>query len=190
MWIGIRVRNTNPNLQRSWIRIQFRSRSTTLHIPLKKCTVDWSPTHSGPSTERFVTWFFPSHGVSEFVCNQKESWINPCRYIYEYLPIFERYGTNSFASSGVKLNKCSLFQSAFMTLLGDPNDLVQDAASKGIGIVYDNCSEADREKMVGSLLDTILGGRKEVNKVRAPSWSLVLRSRVLFRLQLYIMLTN
>ena len=87
----------------------------------------------------------------------------------EYLPIFERYGTYSFASSGGKLNKCSLFQSAFMTLLGDPNDLVQDAASKGIGIVYDNCSEADREKMVGSLLDTILGGRKEVNKVRAPS---------------------
>jgi len=56
-------------------------------------------------------------------------------------------------------------QSAFMTLLGDPNDLVQDAASKGIGIVYDNCSEEDREKMVTSLLDTILGGRKEVNKV-------------------------
>ena len=56
-------------------------------------------------------------------------------------------------------------QSAFMTLLGDANDLVQDAASKGIGIVYDSCSEADREKMVGNLLDTILGGRKEVNKV-------------------------
>jgi|688.fasta_scaffold1870681_1 proteasome component ECM29 len=53
-----------------------------------------------------------------------------------------------------------------MTLLGDPNDLVQDAASKGIGIVYDSCSEADREKMVTSLLETITGGRKEVNKVR------------------------
>jgi hypothetical protein len=57
-------------------------------------------------------------------------------------------------------------QAAFMTLLGDPNDLVQDAASKGIGIVYDSCSEADREKMVTSLLETITGGRKEVNKVR------------------------
>ena len=32
-------------------------------------------------------------------------------------------------------------QSAFMTLLGDNNDLVQDAASKGIGIVYESSSE-------------------------------------------------
>ncbi len=52
-----------------------------------------------------------------------------------------------------------------MPLWGDPQDLVQDSASTGIGIVYDSCSEEDREKMVTSLLDTILGGRKEVNKV-------------------------
>ena len=28
-------------------------------------------------------------------------------------------------------------QSAFMGLLGDNNDLVQDAASKGLGLVYE-----------------------------------------------------
>lgn len=57
-------------------------------------------------------------------------------------------------------------QSAFMSLLGDNNDLVQDAASKGIAIVYESCSEDQQEKMVGNLLDTLLGsGKKEVNKV-------------------------
>jgi len=57
-------------------------------------------------------------------------------------------------------------QSAFMSLLGDNNDLVQDAASKGIGIVYESCSAEDQDKMVGHLLDTLIGSNKtEVAKV-------------------------
>ena len=52
-----------------------------------------------------------------------------------------------------------------MTLLGDNNDLVQDAASKGIGIVYESSSAEQREKLVKNLLDTLVGGRKEVAKV-------------------------
>ena len=36
----------------------------------------------------------------------------------------------------------------------------------GIGIVYESCSSSDQDKMVGSLLDTLLGSnKKEVNKV-------------------------
>jgi len=57
-------------------------------------------------------------------------------------------------------------QSAFMSLLGDGNDLIQDAASKGIAVVYESCSADQQESMVNSLLDTLLGsGKKEVNKV-------------------------
>lgn len=56
-------------------------------------------------------------------------------------------------------------QSAFMGLLGDNNDLVQDAASKGLGLVYENCSENLREKMVQSLLSTLMEGQKTVGTV-------------------------
>ena len=57
-------------------------------------------------------------------------------------------------------------QRAFMSLLGDNNDLVQDAASKGVAIVYDNCSEDQREELVSSLLDSLLGKKpSEVKKV-------------------------
>lgn len=56
-------------------------------------------------------------------------------------------------------------QSAFMSLLGDGNDLVQDAASKGLGLVYDSSSEEQRSKMVSSLLSTLTEGKKEVQKV-------------------------
>ena len=46
-------------------------------------------------------------------------------------------------------------QRAFISLLGDNNDLVQDAASKGVAIVYEACFEDQREELVSSLLDTL-----------------------------------
>ena len=66
-----------------------------------------------------------------------------------------------------ELVKSSLMkiQSAFMGLLGDSNDLVQDAASKGLGLVYENCSEDLRGKMVQSLLSSLLEGQKTVGTV-------------------------
>ena len=57
-------------------------------------------------------------------------------------------------------------QRAFISLLGDNNDLVQDAASKGVAIVYEACGENQREEMVSNLLDTLLGKKQsEVKKV-------------------------
>ena len=57
-------------------------------------------------------------------------------------------------------------QRAFISLLGDNNDLVQDAASKGVAIVYEACKEEQRDGMVNNLLDTLLGRKsQEVKKV-------------------------
>jgi len=56
-------------------------------------------------------------------------------------------------------------QTAFMGLLGENNDLVQDAASKGIGIVYDSCSDDQKESMVSNLLGTLMDGKRQVTKV-------------------------
>ena len=56
-----------------------------------------------------------------------------------------------------------------MMLLGDGNDLVQDAASKGLGIVYEACSAEQRDAMVGNLLQTLLEGNKGTQKVDKDS---------------------
>jgi proteasome component ECM29 len=56
-------------------------------------------------------------------------------------------------------------QNSFMMVLGDNNDMVQDAASKGLGLVYEACSEEQRDEMVGSLLDTLMEGKRQVQKV-------------------------
>lgn len=56
-------------------------------------------------------------------------------------------------------------QSAFMNLLGDNNDLVQDAASKGLGVVYECCSEATRQSMVQGLVQTLTEGKRTIQNV-------------------------
>ena len=56
-------------------------------------------------------------------------------------------------------------QNSFMMVLGDNNDMVQDAASKGLGLVYEACSENQRDAMVGSLLQTLMDGNKQVQQV-------------------------
>ena len=62
-------------------------------------------------------------------------------------------------------DKLTAIQSSFMSLLGDNNDMVQDTASKGLGVVYEACSEDQRDEMVGGLLQTLLEGNRKVQQV-------------------------
>lgn len=61
--------------------------------------------------------------------------------------------------------RLSSIQQAFMSLLGDNNDLVQDAASKGLGVVYECCSEATRQSMVEGLVQTLTEGKRTIQNV-------------------------
>ncbi|KAK3880878.1 hypothetical protein Pcinc_014654 [Petrolisthes cinctipes] len=61
--------------------------------------------------------------------------------------------------------RLSKIQEAFMNLLGDNNDLVQDAASKGLGVVYECCSEATRQSMVEALVQTLTEGKRNLQNV-------------------------
>ena len=42
---------------------------------------------------------------------------------------------------------------------------MQDAASKGLGLVYEGCSEGQQKEMVDALLRTLMEGKREVQKV-------------------------
>lgn len=44
-------------------------------------------------------------------------------------------------------------------------DLVQDAASKGLGVVYECCSEATRQSMVEGLVQTLTEGKRSIQNV-------------------------
>ncbi|KAA0196167.1 hypothetical protein HAZT_HAZT009587 [Hyalella azteca] len=58
-----------------------------------------------------------------------------------------------------------LIQSAFMDLLADTNELVQDAASKGLCVVYECCSEDTRRSMVEGLVHALTEGKSRVSNV-------------------------
>jgi proteasome component ECM29 len=45
------------------------------------------------------------------------------------------------------------------------SDLVQDLASKGLGLVYEASSEEEQKELVQNLLDQLSSGKKSVQKV-------------------------
>ena len=59
-------------------------------------------------------------------------------------------------------------QAAFMGLLGDNNDLVQDAASKGLSLVYEHSSEEQRDQLLKGLMGSLMHDNKQKKQVGEP----------------------
>lgn len=60
-------------------------------------------------------------------------------------------------------------QKTFMDLLSDNSDIVQDVASKGLGLVYDCGDEESRIRLVNQLLDQLASGRRSVAQVTSDT---------------------
>lgn len=51
-------------------------------------------------------------------------------------------------------------QIAFISVLSDPDELSQDVASKGLGLVYEMGGEGDQQKLVSTLVETLMTGKR------------------------------
>ncbi|OXB77147.1 UNVERIFIED_CONTAM: hypothetical protein H355_014718 [Colinus virginianus] len=51
-------------------------------------------------------------------------------------------------------------QSAFVSVLSDSDELSQDVASKGLGLIYELGSEQDQQELVTTLVDTLMTGKR------------------------------
>ncbi|XP_039615329.1 proteasome adapter and scaffold protein ECM29 isoform X2 [Polypterus senegalus] len=51
-------------------------------------------------------------------------------------------------------------QTAFVSILSDPDELSQDVASKGLGLVYELGSEQDQQELVSTLVETLMTGKR------------------------------
>uniref|UniRef100_A0A3P9P5P5 Ecm29 proteasome adaptor and scaffold n=1 Tax=Poecilia reticulata TaxID=8081 RepID=A0A3P9P5P5_POERE len=51
-------------------------------------------------------------------------------------------------------------QIAFISILSDPDELSQDVASKGLGLVYEMGGEADQQELVSTLVETLMTGKR------------------------------
>ncbi|KAG9346893.1 hypothetical protein JZ751_005820 [Albula glossodonta] len=52
-------------------------------------------------------------------------------------------------------------QTAFISTLSDPDELSQDVASKGLGLVYELGSEQDQQELVSTLVETLMTGKSQ-----------------------------
>ncbi|ALC41834.1 CG8858 [Drosophila busckii] len=67
------------------------------------------------------------------------------------------------------LNKKQLLQFAFTELLSDDSEFVQDVASRGLGLVYALSDANSQTDLANSLLDQLIGGKRQVNQVNADT---------------------
>lgn len=51
-------------------------------------------------------------------------------------------------------------QNSFISVLSDPDDLSQDVASKGLGLVYEMGEEKDQQELVSTLVETLMTGKR------------------------------
>jgi proteasome component ECM29 len=57
-------------------------------------------------------------------------------------------------------------QEAFGSLLGDQNELTQEMASRGVSVVYELGTEAQRKELLGSLMGTLAGEKPKRRRVK------------------------
>ncbi|CAI9736898.1 adapter and scaffold ECM29-like [Octopus vulgaris] len=51
-------------------------------------------------------------------------------------------------------------QAAFMAMLSENDEITQDITSKGLSLVYENCSSEQKDALVSGLVDTLLTGKR------------------------------
>ncbi|XP_040273233.1 proteasome adapter and scaffold protein ECM29 [Bufo bufo] len=62
-------------------------------------------------------------------------------------------------------SKLKEIQSAFISVLSENDELSQDVASKGLGLVYELGSEQDQQELVSVLVDTLMTGKRAKHEV-------------------------
>ncbi|KAL5487417.1 hypothetical protein EMCRGX_G020012 [Ephydatia muelleri] len=60
-------------------------------------------------------------------------------------------------------NHLPVIQDVLIGMLGEPNELTQEVASRSISIVYDLSGESERQDMLKALFDTLMNGKKSRN---------------------------
>ncbi|XP_046357928.2 proteasome adapter and scaffold protein ECM29-like isoform X1 [Haliotis rufescens] len=56
-------------------------------------------------------------------------------------------------------------QRAFMQLLSESDEMTQDIASKGLGVVYENCTAQQKDMLVSELVNTLMTGKRPKQEV-------------------------
>ncbi|XP_052750867.1 proteasome-associated protein ECM29 homolog [Galleria mellonella] len=62
-------------------------------------------------------------------------------------------------------NKLQVLQDVFMDFLSENSEIVQDVASKGLSLVYQNSDESQKQALVSQIIDQLTSGKRSVTQV-------------------------
>ncbi|XP_053602483.1 proteasome adapter and scaffold protein ECM29 isoform X2 [Plodia interpunctella] len=66
-------------------------------------------------------------------------------------------------------NKLQQLQDVFMDYLSENSEIVQDVASKGLSLVYQNSDESQRQALVGQIVEQLSSGKRAVTQVTSDT---------------------
>ncbi|XP_047434577.1 proteasome adapter and scaffold protein ECM29 [Mugil cephalus] len=116
------------------------------------CTEDqYSPPHNVKNND-VVPWVLNSI-LSKYIPSQNPH-VRQASCIW-LLSLVKKLGQHKEITSNLKE-----IQVAFISVLSDPDELSQDVASKGLGLVYEMGGEADQQELVSTLVETLMTGKR------------------------------
>uniref|UniRef100_A0AAQ5WZB0 Ecm29 proteasome adaptor and scaffold n=1 Tax=Amphiprion ocellaris TaxID=80972 RepID=A0AAQ5WZB0_AMPOC len=116
------------------------------------CTEDqYSPPHNVKNND-VVPWVLNSV-LSRYIPSQNPH-VRQAACIW-LLSLVKKFSQHKEITSHLKE-----IQVAFISVLSDPDELSQDVASKGLGLVYEMGGEGDQQELVSTLVETLMTGKR------------------------------
>ncbi|XP_049900476.1 proteasome adapter and scaffold protein ECM29 [Epinephelus moara] len=116
------------------------------------CTEDqYSPPHNVKNND-VVPWVLKSI-LSRYIPSQNPH-VRQAACIW-LLSLVKKLSQHKEITSSLKE-----IQVAFISTLSDPDELSQDVASKGLGLVYEMGGEVDQQELVSTLVETLMTGKR------------------------------
>ncbi|XP_053185737.1 proteasome adapter and scaffold protein ECM29 [Scomber japonicus] len=116
------------------------------------CTEEqYSPPHNGKNND-VVPWVLNTI-LSKYIPSQNPH-VRQAACIW-LLSLVKKLSQHKEITSHLKE-----IQVAFISVLSDPDELSQDAASKGLGLVYEMGGEGDQQELVSTLVETLMTGKR------------------------------
>ncbi|XP_041640941.1 proteasome adapter and scaffold protein ECM29 [Cheilinus undulatus] len=121
------------------------------------CTEDqYSPPHNVKSND-VVPWVLNSI-LTKYIASQ-----NP--HVRQAACIWLLSLVKKLSQHKEITSKLKEIQVAFISVLSDPDELSQDVASKGLGLVYEMGGEVDQQQLVSTLVETLMTGKRVKHSV-------------------------
>ncbi|EDW09599.1 proteasome-associated protein ECM29 homolog [Drosophila mojavensis] len=165
--IGDGAHFTKRNLEK-FLTLTKVQKDAALNIAISEAIVSTLcgyDVNKGPPTETFVNVHCSDADFEQFLIALIRLVSEPNPQSRQAISVWLLAVVKHCSKRPAVLNKKQLLQFAFTELLSDDSEFVQDVASRGLGLVYTLSDSNSQTDLANSLLDQLIGGKRQVNQV-------------------------